>query len=206
MTIRMVMSSSKSRRGRPQKKKSHKKLVLFIGFLIIIGLVVGVVAFIGRGNDSGAVKVRLETSLGDIVIELREDTPITSGNFEYLVQQGLYHGTIFHRVVDGFVIQGGQVNSSVPTIPSEIIQDNNSNDRSTVAMALVGNPPNKNSATSQFFINLVDNNELDPNFTVFGRVIEGMDVVDEIGKVETDGEPFNRPLEDVTVITATIVE
>jgi peptidylprolyl isomerase len=203
------MSPSKSRRRRPQKKKSNKKIILLAAFLAVIGLITIVVAFSG-GHNSGAtnepVKVQLETSMGNIVIEMRDETPITSGNFENLTRLGLYDGTLFHRVVEGFVIQGGQLNTSVPTIPSEVIQGNNSNDRGTVAMALSGNPPDTNSATSQFFINLADNNDLDSDFTVFGRVVEGMDVVDQISQVETTGEPYNQPLEDVIVITATIVD
>jgi peptidylprolyl isomerase len=202
------MSLTRSRRRRPQKKKSHKKLILVVAFLVIIVLIVGVVILIEGigGNDSRPVKVLLETNMGDIVIELRDNTPITSGNFMNLVQQGAYDGTLFHRVVAGFVIQGGQIDSSVPTIPTEVILGSNSNDRSTVAMALVGNPPDPDSATSQFFINLADNNDLDSDFTVFGKVIEGMEVVDQIGEVETDGDPYNQPLEDVIVNTATIVD
>jgi peptidylprolyl isomerase len=200
------MSSSRSHRYRPQKKKSNKKLVTLIGFLAVVGgLIIVVAAINSGGNNSVPVKVQLETSMGNIVIQLRDETPITSENFENLVQQGAYDGTIFHRVVAGFVIQGGQLNSIAYTIPSEVIPGKNRNDRGTVAMALVGSPPDRDSATSQFFINLEDNNDLDSDFTVFGQVIEGMDVVDAIGEVATDGEPFNQPLEDVTVITAQII-
>ena len=199
------MSSSRSRRRRPRKKKSNKKVILIVGFLAVVAVVTIVVASMGGTTDSGpSVKVRLQTSMGNIVIELRDDMPITTENFKNLVDEGMYDGTIFHRVVNDFVIQGGQVNASVPSIPNEVIPGNNSNDRGTVAMALVDNDPN--SASSQFYINLEDNNDLDSLYAVFGRVIEGMDVVDEIGEVETDGEPFNKPLENVRVYVATIEE
>ncbi|UCC59193.1 MAG: peptidylprolyl isomerase [Candidatus Bathyarchaeum sp.] len=169
----------------------------------------------GGTPDSEPVKVRLQTSMGNIVIELRDDMPITTKNFKNLVEEGVYDSTIFHRVIDGFMIQGGdpmgtgEGDPSIPTIQDEFT-DNNRNDRGTVAMANRG----PNTGSSQFFINLVDNNYLDgPNpemgisgHPVFGRVIEGMDVVDEIGKVETDGEPSNRPLEDVRIYVATIEE
>src|SRR4030067_1292391 len=88
-------------------------------------------------------KVLLQTSMGNIVIELRDDKPITSGNFKNLVQQGLYDGTIFHRVVEGFMIQGGQVNASVASIPDEI-GSNNTNVKGTIAVANGG----ANTATS----------------------------------------------------------
>ncbi len=196
------MCPSKSRRSRPRKKKSYKKLILALGIVAIIVVSTVAASVLSRNNNSGAglVKVRLVTSMGDIVIELRDDMPITTGNFETLVQDELYEGTIFHRVVDGFVIQGGQVNVSVPSIPSEVIPGNNRNDRGTVAMALMGGDPN--SATSQFYINLVNNNDLDSTYAVFGKVIEGMDVVDQIAQVPVDEN--DRPIDDVVVFVAVL--
>jgi len=139
--------------------------------------------------------------MGDIVIELYEEMPITTENFKSLVQQGVYDGTIFHRVIDGFMIQGGDPTGTGygdPLIPSIVDEftDHNRNDRGTVAMANAG----PNTGSSQFFINLVDNNRLDTKHPVFGKVIEGMDVVDAIGKVDTDES--DRPRQEVTIIKA----
>jgi peptidylprolyl isomerase len=149
--------------------------------------------------------VRLETSMGNIVITLDPDMPITAGNFEALVQKGFYDGITFHRVVDGFMIQGGDPTGTGRgdpgyTIPDEFTSKNRNN-RGTVAMANAG----ANTGGSQFFINLVDNNYLDSMHPVFGTVVEGMDVVDAIGKVETSGLPMSRPLQNVTIIRAVMV-
>lgn len=147
----------------------------------------------------------LRTSMGDIVIELHEDMPITAGNFKMLVQQGTYDGTIFHRVIDGFMIQGGDPTGTgygdplIPSIPDEFT-DHNRNTRGTVAMANAG----PNTGSSQFFINLVDNNYLDTKHPVFGQVIDGMDVVDAIGKVETDEN--DRPRQEVRIFTAELAD
>jgi len=159
---------------------------------------------------SSQMKVLLETSMGDIVIELRDDMPITTGNFKNLVQQGVYDNTIFHRVIDGFMIQGGDPatgswsGGSIPSIKDEFTT-NNKNERGTIAMANTGAP---NSGSSQFFINVVNNSdaEFDANYPVFGRVIDGMDAVDRIRKVETSGKPLDRPLEDITLIKAQLVD
>lgn len=150
------------------------------------------------------VKVLLHTSMGDITIELRSDMPITSGNFKKLVGQGVYDGTIFHRVIDGFMIQGGNPTGtgygdpSIPNIPDEFTS-NNKNDRGTIAMANAG----PNTGSSQFFINVVNNNYLDTKHPVFGTVISGMDVVDAISKVATNQN--DKPLQDVTIIKAEII-
>ena len=150
-------------------------------------------------------KVLLQTSMGNIIIELRDDKPITSGNFKNLVQQGVYDGTIFHRVVEGFMIQGGQVNASVASIPDEI-GSNNTNVKGTIAMANGG----PNTATSQFFINVVDNSgthryaEFDTSYTVFGTVIQGMDVAEAISHVQVDDPSSQspKPVQDVVIIKA----
>jgi peptidylprolyl isomerase len=154
-------------------------------------------------------KVLLQTSMGDITILLRDDKPNTSGNFKKLVQGGTYDGTIFHRVIADFMIQGGDPTGtgtgdpSIATIPDEI-GANNTNVRGTIAMANTGQP---NSASSQFFINVVDNNnryaEFDSSYTVFGYVINGMDVADAISNVATDTN--DKPLTDVTIIKAEIL-
>jgi len=157
-------------------------------------------------NSLATNKVMLVTSMGNILIELRDDMPITTNNFKNLVQQGVYDNTIFHRVIDGFMIQGGDPTGtgfgdpSIPSIQDEFT-DNNSNDRGTIAMANTGEA---NSGSSQFFINVVDNNYLDTKHPVFGEVIEGMDVVDAIAKVATDEN--DKPLADVTILRAEFVD
>ncbi len=154
----------------------------------------------GTGSST---KVLLETNMGNITLELRSDMPITAGNFAKLVGQGFYDGVIFHRVMSGFMIQGGDPTGTGAGGPSYTIKDeftaNNKNDRGTIAMANAG----PNTGGSQFFINLVNNNFLDSKHPVFGKVIEGMDVVDKIGKVQTDSD--DRPLQNVTIISAKII-
>lgn len=150
-------------------------------------------------------KVRLETTMGTIVIALDPDMPVTAGNFETLVNKKFYNGIIFHRVIEGFMIQGGDPTGTGHGGPGYLIPDefgkNNRNDRGTISMANAG----PNTGGSQFFINLVNNNYLDGRHPVFGRVVEGMDVVDKIGKVQTSGEPNNRPAQNITLIRAVMV-
>jgi len=138
--------------------------------------------------------------MGDITIQLYSDMPITAGNFKKLVEKGFYDGVIFHRIIDGFMIQGGDPEGTGMGGPGYTIEDeftdNNRNDRGTIAMANAG----PNTGGSQFFINLVDNNFLDDKHPAFGKVIEGMDVVDKISKVETDSN--DRPLEEVVIVRA----
>ncbi|MFC1685527.1 peptidylprolyl isomerase [Nanoarchaeota archaeon] len=152
--------------------------------------------------DKTGDKVKLETSLGVVVIELHEFMPITSGNFKKLVSEGFYDGIIFHRVIDGFMIQGGDPKGDGTGGPGYKIEDefsdHNLNERGTISMANAG----PNTGGSQFFINLIDNNFLDSKHPVFGRVVEGMDVIDKIAKVETSND---RPLEDVKIIKAEII-
>jgi peptidylprolyl isomerase len=130
--------------------------------------------------------------------------PITTANFKNLTKLGIYDGTIFHRVIDGFMIQGGDPTGTgygdpnIPTIEDEFT-DHNLNLRGTIAMANSG----ANSGSSQFFINLVDNDYLDDVHPVFGKVIAGMDVVDAIGKVKTGAD--DRPLQDVKIVRAELV-
>ena len=153
-------------------------------------------------------KVLLQTSMGDIMIQLRNDMPITTANFRNLVQQGIYDGTIFHRVIDNFMIQGGDPTGtgfgdpSIPTIEDEFSSNSTHNrvDRGTIAMANTGAP---DSGSSQFFISVVYNGHLDNKHPVFGDVIEGMDVVDAISKVARDAS--DKPLEDVIIIKAEIL-
>lgn len=148
-------------------------------------------------------RMKLETSMGDIIIELFADMPVTAGNFESLVKKGFYDGVIFHRVIDGFMIQGGDPTGTGTGGPGYVIRDEftaaNRNSRGTIAMANAG----PNTGGSQFFINLVDNNHLDRNHPVFGKVTGGMDVVDKIGKVRTGRG--DRPLTPVKIIQASIM-
>jgi peptidylprolyl isomerase len=197
-----------ARRRKPRKRTSwvSKKVVLLMFFLIVVAVIViySVMSESGSNVDNlTANKVLLQTSLGDIVIELYDDMPITSGNFKNLTAHGIFDSTIFHRVVHDFVIQGGDASVkgiSVPTIADEL-PNKHSNVRGSVAMAKTSLP---NSATSQFYINLKDNTNLDSNYSVFGRVIEGMDVVDSIGKVATDTN--DKPLQDVTILKAELLD
>ncbi|WP_042706093.1 peptidylprolyl isomerase [Methanomicrobium mobile] len=155
--------------------------------------------------------VKLETTMGDIVIKLYDDMPITAGNFEKLVKEGFYDGIIFHRVIAGFMIQGGCPNGTGTGGPGYNIQDEfvpgHSNQRGTISMANTGQP---NSGGSQFFINLVDNSYLDWDnrstpykHPVFGEVIDGMNVVDKIAAVKTDYS--DRPMTEVKIIKASII-
>ena len=176
-----------------------KKLIVLLTLLIFI-------AGCGGNEMKNNSKVKLETTQGDIVIELYEkEMPITTGNFKKLVQEKYYDGVIFHRVIDGFMIQGGDPTGTGMGGPGYEIKDEftktalDRNDRGTIAMANAG----PNTGGSQFFINLVNNNFLDGKHPVFGKVIEGMDVVDSIAQVETDGD--DRPLEEVKIISAKIM-
>jgi cyclophilin family peptidyl-prolyl cis-trans isomerase len=160
--------------------------------------------------------VKLETSMGNIVIELNEQAaPVTVRNFLGYVEAGFYDGTIFHRVIPGFMIQGGGFTPQMmqkKTLDPIINEAKNglSNKRGTISMARSNNP---NSATAQFFINHRDNDFLDyvdnnqPGYAVFGKVIEGMDVVDAIALVETTTRNGMEdvPVKPVVIISAKII-
>jgi peptidylprolyl isomerase len=141
--------------------------------------------------------------MGNITLALDPEMPITTGNFVKLVNAGYYNGVIFHRVIDDFMIQGGDPTGTGRGGPGYAIQDEfsrkNRNDRGTIAMANAG----PNTGGSQFFINLVNNNFLDGKHPVFGEVVEGMDVVDKISKVKTG--PADKPLQNVTILHAVMV-
>jgi len=204
------MSRRKSRRRRPRKKKSNtKKIVLIVALLAIFSvIIVGYNMLSNDGSNENMPsndKVLLETSMGDILIELRDDMPITTENFKNLVQQGVY---VVNQPQNLVIIQGGdpkgtgEGDPSIPTIPDEFSEnpENNKNKRGTIAMANKG----PNTGSSQFFINGVYNSHLDGDYPVFGDVIEGMDVVDRILEVDTDSG--DRPLEPVTLIRAQLVD
>lgn len=152
-------------------------------------------------------RVKLTTNFGDIVINLYKDMPITTGNFINLVKQGVYDNTISHRVIDGFMIQAGDPTGTgfgdpkIPNIPDEFTHaSGNKNNRGTISMANAG----PNTGSSQFFLNLVDNNYLDNNHPVFGKVIEGLEVMDKIAKVKTDSN--DKPKQDVKILKAEVIE
>jgi peptidylprolyl isomerase len=171
-------------------------------------------------NEQGNTTVVLKTNMGDVTVELfTKDMPVTAGNFLKLAQENYYDGIKFHRVIDGFMIQGGDPNSKDDTKqamwgtggPGYAIEDEFvegfSNVRGTLSMANSG----PNSGGSQFFINLVDNVNLDfdkqpltSKHPVFGRVVEGMDVVDAIGHVETG--PRDVPVEPVVIEDIVVVQ
>jgi len=159
----------------------------------------------------------IKTNMGDIKIKLNaEKAPISVANFEKYVNDKLYDGTIFHRVMDGFMIQGGGFDitgnqkATLEPIKNEA-KNGLSNKRGTVAMART---MVVDSATSQFFINLIDNNFLDYKdeanygYAVFGEVVDGMDVVDKIAKVETGDHGMNQnwPVENVVINSIEMVE
>jgi len=150
-------------------------------------------------------RVAVETNVGSFVIELNTSrAPLTVANFIQYVNSGFYEGTVFHRIVGGFVAQAGgydvnyNLKTTNPTIPNES-GNGLSNRRGFVAMARTGDP---HSADSQFYINLTDNLALDPRptrwgYTVFGQVVEGMEVIDAIGYVATGPGPIPDLTKDV---------
>ncbi len=177
-----------------------------------IFLFLGAVAFSPTAEGGDRPVVTFSTSMGDIMIELlSEEAPVTTKNFLEYVDAGFFDGTIFHRVIPGFVIQGGgftaDMNQKPTRAPIKNEADNGvKNSRGTLSMARTSDV---NSATSQFFINLKDNAFLDHGtrdfgYAVFGRVVEGMDVVDKIAGVQTGnrGPHSDVPMEPVVTQTA----
>jgi peptidylprolyl isomerase len=181
----------------------NKTIITFIIAILVIGLASGY--FIMKSKNDTGKKVRLETNYGNIVIQLYSDMPITTGNFEKLVSSGFYNGLTFHRIIDGFMLQGGDPKGTGMGGPGYTIQDEfthaggNKNNRGTISMANAG----PNTGGSQFFINLVDNNFLDSKHPAFGEVVEGMDIADKIAKVDTDEN--DKPLEPVKIISARVL-
>ena len=148
--------------------------------------------------------VLLHTSMGDVTIELFDARmPITTENFRKLVEKKFYDGTIFHRVISGFMIQGGDPEGTGYGGPGYSIKDelppDNRNARGTISMANSG----PNTGGSQFFINVADNNRLDPKHPAFGKVVSGMDVVDQISTVPKD--QMDRPRKAVTIKKARVI-
>ena len=163
-----------------------------------------------------SLKVKLQTTKGDIIFELNESkAPVTVKNFLAYTNEGFFDGTIFHRVISGFMIQGGGFTPDMTkkqTKPPIVNEASNGlkNDRGTIAMARTNNP---NSATSQFFINHKNNSNLNyiagrsPGYAVFGKVVEGMDIVDAIAAVKTMRKrgKDNVPVESIIIKTAKVI-
>lgn len=191
-----------------------KKFTLFTRLLPVLLLACALLAapqdIRAQGPDP---VVKLETSMGDILVRLdARKAPMTTANFLEYVKAGQYDGTIFHRVIKDFMIQGGGMTASLrektTRAPIKNEADNGlSNDRGTIAMARTMDP---HSATAQFFINLMDNDFLNYSapvpsgwgYCVFGKVVEGMDVVDKIAKVKTKSVGFHENVPtDMVLIT-----
>ena len=173
-----------------------------------------------KSMEKTMTQVTIKTSVGDIQLELNDEkAPITVENFKTIAQSGYYEGTIFHRVINGFMVQGGGLNADMSnkssgTSPIQNEANNGlANDRGTIAMARTMDP---HSATSQFFINHKDNGFLNHTgensqgwgYAVFGVVTEGMDVVDQIAEVATgsSGGHQDVPEEAITIESVTISE
>ena len=186
--------------------------------VILKSLVTAIVLFLGAAaptstaEGGGRPVVIFTTSMGDITLEfLSKEAPITTNNFLEYVDAGFFDGTIFHRVIPGFMVQGGGFTSDMgqkeTRAPIKNEADNGvKNTRGTLSMARTSDV---NSATSQFFINLQDNDFLDHGsrdfgYAVFARVVEGMDVVDQIANVKTGdrGQHSDVPVEAVNITTA----
>ncbi|MCG8537243.1 MAG: peptidyl-prolyl cis-trans isomerase [Pseudomonadales bacterium] len=166
-----------------------------------------------------ALLVILHTNFGDIKLELnKEKAPVTVENFVSYVNSGHYNGTVFHRVIDGFMIQGGGFDEQMSQKPTEAPIKNEANnglknDVGTIAMARTQDP---HSASAQFFINVKDNDFLNFSaesmqgwgYAVFGKVVDGMDVVNQIKGVKTGNKGFHQdvPLDPVIIETAEIVK
>ena len=201
-----------------------------ITFLIVIVTAVAVIFFLSPSDQNGQTTyypqedqmslVTISTSAGDIHLELdAENAPITVANFLQLAKDGYYNGTIFHRIIDGFMVQGGGLDENMAPKPTgtEPIQNeaNNGlkNDRGTLAMARTMDP---HSATGQFFINHKDNDFLNHTsetsqgwgYAVFGSVINGMDIVDQIAlsTTSTVGGYADAPLEPTIINSVTVSE
>jgi len=195
-----------------------KKYVI-IGFVVIVGILI-IINF-NRTNTAEKTakemtKATLNTSMGDITIEFFDkEAPKTVANFVKLAKEGFYDGVKFHRVIKGFMIQGGDpltkddskmafwgTGGPGYSFPDELgsVNKNNRNDEGTISMANSG----KDTNGSQFFINVAPNNFLDTKHVVFGKVVSGMDVVKKIENVPTNGDPYNRPLTAVVINSVSV--
>jgi len=201
-----------------------KILIIIIIFVFIVGMITIykypltgklINAIKGKNGMGENTKVELETSYGNIVIELYEsEAPVTCSNFISYVNEGFYNGLVFHRVIKGFMIQGGGYdedgNEKETHNPIKLESDNGlKNERYTVAMARTSVP---DSATSQFFINTANNEFLnrgarDEGYAVFGKVVEGMDIVNKIESAKTGVKHGMQdwPIEDAVIIKTRVI-
>jgi peptidylprolyl isomerase len=194
------------------KNKNLTYIIVGIGIAAIVVIAAVLIADRNKTAENlahqppiAATNVVLKTNKGDIHIELFDQhRPITAGNFISLIERDFYDGLIFHRVIDGFMIQGGCPYGTGFGGPGYTIQDefagHNQNLKGTISMANAG----PNTGGSQFFINLADNNFLDTRHSVFGKVIQGMDIVEAIGKTQTG--PGDRPVQDIVIKDIEIAE
>ncbi len=187
-------------------------------FLSAVSLVLASIG-VATANSGDKVMVEMHTSKGLITLELdAEKAPVTVANFIEYVNSGHFDGTIFHRVIPGFVIQGGGLESGMKEKPTQAPIENEAdnglkNVTGSICMARTNDP---HSATSQFFINLKDNQFLDHTekspqgwgYAVFGQVTDGMDVVEAIAAVQTGNAGFHQdvPVEDIVVEKVTITD
>lgn len=202
------VSSIKNEKKLPSiKNMLRNALFIFLGVLIIF-LVLGNYYF--KSYEEKPLVVTFETNYGNFDVEIfYKEVNITSKNFLDYVNKGFYDGIVFHRIVNGFVIQAGgydisgnEKNTNVPIILQSNLGLNN--EKYTIAMARTIEP---NSATSQFFINLRNNTDLNykneqfPGYAVFGKVVKGFDVIDKIGNVEVESRGFHLswPVNDVII-------
>ena len=183
---------------------------------LLLSLALAALTVIRPASGAEATQVKIETSLGAFVLQLdAERAPLTVANFLKYVNDGFYDGTVFHRVVSGFVIQGGGYTTEFTLKapgPALVNESGNglANRRGTVAMARTGEA---HSADAQFFINLADNVALDPKptrwgYAVFGEVIQGLDVVDEIGHRATSSKAGMQdvPVEPVVIRKVSVLK
>lgn len=191
-----------------------KKLML--AGALIAGLVSGM-SMADESVKAPNLYVEMDTTVGNVVFELNEEAaPVTVANFKNYVDDGYYDGLIFHRVIDGFMVQGGgfdsDMNQKGTKAPIKIESNNGlKNERGSIAMARTMDP---NSATSQFFINTQNNGFLDYpgqdgyGYTVFGKVVSGMDVVDKMEKVKTGNRGMHGdvPVEPIVIESMKFVE
>ena len=209
----MLTRTRPNRRGNARAGSALSRRTAFL----LAASLVGSIVFSSAAWAQVSPRVKLATSAGDIVVELDQaKAPKTVENFLQYVKDKHYDGTVFHRVIDGFMIQGGGFTADMqqkPTRAPIALEASNGlkNDKYTIAMARTGNP---DSATSQFFINVKDNAMLNApkpdgyGYTVFGKVVAGTEVVDKIRAAPTGTKSGmeNVPLDTITIQSASIVK
>ena len=192
----------------------NKGVAIFIIAILVVAFGVFIAKTMGNigpknmnsNSSSSGTRIKFETTYWNFVLQLYDkEMPITTGNFKKLVGEGFYDDVIFHRVIKDFMIQGGDPTGTGMGGPGYKIRDEftrtsiDENARGTISMANSG----PNTGGSQFFINLVDNNYLDGKHPVFGKIVEGMDVIDKIGNTATGSG--DKPIKEAKIIKATII-